>query len=57
MALTQEDAHNLIVLLNRVQVTGISEAKLLGILATKLEKIKGSYVPGGPSGENASATD
>lgn len=57
MALTQEDAHNLIVLLNRVSTTGIAEAKLLGVLANKLEQIKGSYIPGGPSGEDASTTD
>lgn len=50
-SLTPEDAHNLIVLLNRVSTTGVQEAMLLAILAQKLSGIKGTFT-GAPSGEN-----
>lgn len=40
-ALTSQDAHNILQLLNRVQTTGIQEAQVLGILAHKLTLIRG----------------
>ena len=38
--LTPQDAHNLIQLLNRVQVQGTQEATVLAVLAGKLDVIK-----------------
>ena len=47
-----QDAHNILVLLDRVQTTGHREATLLAVLAQKLTLIKGSYT-GEPSGEDS----
>ena len=47
-ALNQQDAHNLLILLNRVSTTGVNEAQLLAVLASKLTVIKGDF-----NGENA----
>jgi len=41
--ITPEDASNLIVLLNRVTVTGVQEAMCLGVLGNKLQLIKGNF--------------
>lgn len=41
--ITPEDAHNTIILLNRVQTTGMQEAALLVTLGQKFHTIKGSY--------------
>ena len=42
-ALTAEDAHNAIILLNRVQTRGMQEAALLVTLGQKLSAIKGNF--------------
>lgn len=38
--LTPQDAHNLLVLLNRVTATGVTEAQIVTVLAAKLTKFK-----------------
>jgi hypothetical protein len=43
LALTPEDAHNVLILLDRVTVTGVNESMLLGVLAQKLARIKGKF--------------
>ncbi len=55
LEINPSDAHNILVLLQRVQTTGVDEATLLAILASKLKAIKGAYT-GEPSGENANPT-
>ncbi len=41
--ITQEDAHNTLLLLNRVSTTGMQEAALLVTLGQKFHAIKGAY--------------
>lgn len=50
LELTPSDAHNILVLLQRVPTTGVDEATLLAILASKLKAIKGDYSGEQPSG-------
>lgn len=38
--LTEQDAHNLIIFLNRVEYTGLDEARLVALLHAKLLKMK-----------------
>ena len=56
LALTPQDAHNILVLLDRVPTKGHTEATLLAILAQKLKQIKGAF-KGEPSGEDITGTD
>jgi hypothetical protein len=56
--LTGQEAHNTLMLLNRVQTTGIQEAMVLGLIAQKLEKIKATDpTVGKTDGEDAPSTD
>ncbi len=43
--LTPQDAHNLLNLINRVQVQGIQEAQYVSYIAQKLASIKGDFTP------------
>ena len=45
ITISDQDAHNLLVLLDRVPVTGVQEATLMALLATKLRNIRGQYTP------------
>jgi hypothetical protein len=56
LTLTPEDAHNILVLLNRVTTTGTQEAMLLAVLAQKLAALKGAY-QGTANGEDAPPVD
>ena len=55
--LSPEDCHNLRLLLNRVQIQGVDEAKVLSVLARKLEiqvQLAGGVKTEEPNGEDAS---
>ena len=54
VGLTQQDAHNILMLLNRVQTKGIQEAQVLGYLANKLNTLRGAFTPEGNNGEDVS---
>lgn len=55
--LSGQDAHNIIQLLNRVQVQGIQEAQFLSYIATKLNQIKADFSPEAPNGEDTPSAD
>jgi hypothetical protein len=54
LTLTSEDAHNILVLLERVGTTGVQEATLLAIIGQKLTHLKGTF-QGAPRGEDTAA--
>jgi len=55
--LNQTDYLNLRKLLDRVSVEGVQEAKVLAVLATKLENIVNSYGLEEEDGKDTPATD
>lgn len=54
--LNAQDAHNLLVLLNRCPIEGLKEAQLVAVLAYKLSEIKQSGTTEDADGENSTPT-